>query len=161
MPPKLFPPLPPELATFAESGLSMHIGTRDGQLRPAVTRAVGLRVWPGGSQLTLYLAEATSRACVANLRENGKLAVTFSRPATHETVQIKGSVREVREATPEERPFVEDYRERFAQNLAPAGLPPRLTRRLRCWPAFAVDLEIEAVFAQTPGPGAGARMSGP
>jgi hypothetical protein len=118
-------------------------------------------VWPGASQLTVYLAAATSGACVADLRENGRLAVTFSWPATHRTVQIKGSVREVREATQEERAFIEEYRERFAQGLAPAGLPLRLTRRLHCWPAFAVDVDIDAVFGQTPGPGAGARMSGP
>jgi hypothetical protein len=158
---RLFPPLPAELVEFSESGLSIQVATRDAALRPSSTRAVGVRVWPGASQLTVFLAAATSASCVADLRDNGKLALTLSLPATHETIQIKGTAREVRQASDDDGAFIERYREQFARRLVLVGLPSRIVLRLACWPAFAVDLDIAEVFAQTPGPGAGQRMSSP
>lgn len=156
---KLFPPLPPELVRFVESGLSMLVATRGANLQPNAARAVGFKVGPDACHATLYLAAATSGGCAADLREGGPIAVTLSWPATHETVQIKGTAGAVREAAAEDRPFVENYREQLARALTPAGILPTITRRLRCWPALVVDLEIHEVFVQTPGPGAGARMS--
>ena len=155
---RLFPPLPPELVTFAESGVSVLVATRDAALRPDAVRAMGVRVWPGASQLTVYLAAATSAQAIANLRDNGRLALTVSEMTTHVTVQIKGTVREVREAREDEREIVERYRAMFSDELAVVGLPPRISTRLSCWPAFAADLEIAEAFTQTPGPGAGDRL---
>jgi hypothetical protein len=147
--------------TFLESGLSLLVGTCDRDLQPEAVRAVGLRVWPGSSQLTIYLAAATSARAVANARETRQLAVTLSYPPTHRTLQIKGPVRDVREAGPAERELVDRYIEAFADNLAIVGLPRSTTRRMTRWPAFAVDIDIGEVFGQTPGPGAGNRMQSP
>jgi hypothetical protein len=122
-------------------------------------RAVGLRVLPGASRLTVFLAAATSARTVANARATRRLALTLAYPATHRTVQIKGPVSDVRDAEPGDRELVERYIAAFADNLAAVGLPRATTLRLNRWPAFAVDVDIEDVFGQTPGPGAGNRMS--
>ena len=37
-------------------------------------------------------------------------------------------------------------------------MPRRVTRSLHHWPAFAIDLEIEAAFDQSPGPQAGTKL---
>jgi Pyridoxamine 5'-phosphate oxidase len=158
---RFYPPLPPDLVTFVEGAPSLLVGTRDERLRPDAVRAVGMRVWPGASQLTIYLAAATSARAVANARATGQLALTMAHPPTHQTYQIKGAVLDVREAGPEDRAAIERYVDDFAEVLAIVGLPRQLTRRLTAWPAFAVDLDIAEVFAQTPGPGAGSRMSSP
>jgi hypothetical protein len=147
--------------TFVESGPSMLVGTRDNELVPDAVRAVGLRVWPGSSQITVYLAATTSARTAANARASRRLAVTVSHPPTHRTYQIKGAVLDVRDADAEDRQVIEKYVDDFADVLASVGLPRHITRRLACWPALAVDLDIEEVFAQTPGPGAGSRMSSP
>jgi Pyridoxamine 5'-phosphate oxidase len=145
--------------TFVESGLSVLVGTRDEELRPDAVRGVGIRVWPGSCRLTVFLAAATSARAVANARANGRIAVTLSHPPTHRTVQVKGTVMEVREAAADDRPLIEKYVGAFADILTIVGMPPQLTGRLNRWPAFAVDVDIAEVFAQTPGPGAGNRMS--
>lgn len=156
---RFFPPLPPEVVTFAESGLSLLVGTRDEDLIPDSVRAVGIKIWPGSSQLTVFLPAATSARAVANARVTRQIAVTLSYPPTHRTIQIKGTVREVREAGADDRPVIEEYIGAFAEVLCSVGLSRHLTRRVTRWPAFAVDVEMVEVFAQTPGPGAGDRMS--
>jgi hypothetical protein len=158
---RFYPPLPPDVVTFVESGPSLVVGTRDAELVPDAVRAVGLRVWPGASRLTIFLATATSARAAANARSTGLLAITVSDPPTHRTYQIKGKVRDVRDAAAGDRAVIEKYVDDFADILATVGMPRPLTRRLTRWPALAVDLDIDEVFGQTPGPGAGNRMSGP
>jgi len=50
--------------------------------------------------------------------------------------------------------------DRFADVLDLVGVPRRITRSLARWPAFAVDVEVDAVFDQTPGPRAGRLVKG-
>lgn len=154
----LLPPLPHELVAFAESGTSVLVGTRDADLRADAVRGVGVRVWPDRCGLTVFMPVATSARTAANLRDNGQLAVTLSRPADHRTVQIKGTVRDVREARADERAFVEAYRRTLTAALLRVGMAAELTARLTCWPAIAAELEIAEAFQQTPGPDAGMRL---
>ncbi len=139
----------------------MLVGTRDANLVPDAVRGVGVRVWPGGSQMTAYVPAATGARAVANARATQQIAVTLSLPATHRTIQIKGTVREVRDAREDERAVILGWREGFVACLAVIGLLPDVTGRLTCWPARAVDVDIGEVFAQTPGPDAGCRIPRP
>lgn len=154
----LYPPLPPELVAFAECGTSVLIATRDADLRPDAVRGVGVRVWPDRCGLTVFMPVVTSGRAASNLRDNGQLAVTLSAPIDHRTVQIKGTVREVRDAHPDERSFVENYRRLFTDALLRVGMAAELTSRLTCWPAIAAELQIAEAFQQTPGPDAGTRL---
>jgi hypothetical protein len=153
-----FPPLPPELVTFSEGGVSILVGTCSRELIPDCVRGMGIRVWPGASQLTVLLPAATSAASIANVRENARLAVTLSRIASHRTIQLKGSVLAIRDGDERDRALATRYRELFAEDLAFVGQPAANTLRLGIWPCHAVDLDIAIVFAQTPGPAAGERM---
>jgi len=38
------------------------------------------------------------------------------------------------------------------------GVPRRLVRNVTRWPAFAIEMRVEHVFEQTPGPNAGSRI---
>jgi hypothetical protein len=149
--------LSPELATFAESGVSLLVGTRDSRLMPEATRAVGARVEAGGAELTVFLADATGADTLANVRDNGRIAVCFSR-VDHRSIQVKGTVLSVREAAPAEREIVERYNDLLTASWGQVGIPARLLRRWQRWPCHAVRLRIESVFVQTPGPGAGAPL---
>lgn len=125
---------------------------------PDCVRAVGVRVWPGACQLTLLVPTAVGARTIANLRDNPQIALTFSTVASHRTVQIKGRVLAVRDGDETDRQRALQYRVRFAEALAFVGSPPANTLRLRVWPCTAIDVDITEVFAQTPGPAAGARM---
>jgi hypothetical protein len=147
-----------ELASFLESGVSILVGTRDARLFPECTRALGARVEAGGAELTIFLPDATSAVTVDNLRQNGRLAVAFSRAHDLRSFQLKGRLLELCPATESDRDRIERYRCAWAGALAVVGMPPRITLRVVHWPAQAVRVRVEAIFVQTPGPGAGAPL---
>ncbi len=150
--------IPAELVSFLESGLSMLVATRDARLSPDATRAVGARVEKGGAELTVFLPSATCAEALANLSDNGRIAVCFSRAADHRSVQVKGHALEVREAAAHERGRVEGYLGALAEAWGFVGLPASATLRLAHWPCHAVRFRVESLFVQTPGPDAGAPL---
>jgi hypothetical protein len=153
-----FPPLPDELVELITGGVSLLSGTCSADLVPESQRACGVRVWPGACKLTVFLPKATGEIAIANLRDNGRLAVTMSQIQTYRTVQVKGTVVAIRDAADEDRALIEHYGAGLRASLAWVGIPESVTRGLAFWPAWAVDLDIVNVFAQTPGPVAGVKM---
>lgn len=148
------------LAALIESGVSMIIGTRDASMRPECIRALGARVAADRSRLTVFVPLATAGRAVANLCDNGRIAVTFSRIADHHTVQLKGCVEAIAPADPDDRHTVDRYRRAVASELEIAGLPQHVVFRVHHWPCWAITLRPDEVFDQSPGPGAGQMVSG-
>ncbi len=114
--------------------------------------------WPHASAGTPKTA-AGARLCrqgrFDNLRENGRIAVCFSRPSDHRSFQLKGRVLETRPCTEADRPHLDRYARLAGQTFTAIGIPARVLRRLAVLPCRAVRFRVEAVFVQTPGPGAG------
>ena len=148
-----------EVAAFLESGVSLLVGTRDSRLVPEAIRAFGARVESGAEEATVFLPVAPAARTLANLRENSRIAVCFSRPGDHRSVQLKGGVVSIREADETDRTAIDRYRQLLSEALRAVGVPPRLSRRFAHWPAMAVRFRVQAVFVQTPGPGAGAPLT--
>jgi len=149
----------PEVAEFLEEGHSIVAATRDARHVPEVQRAVAARVDRATGEVTIYLPQTTSAPTVANLEENGRIAVTLA-GVDHRSVQIKGRLLEMRAAGEEERGELERYRSEMAREWALVGVPTRITLRLVHWPCLAVRFRPDAVFVQTPGPGAGEALGG-
>lgn len=140
---------------YLGAGMHMAVGTVDAAGNPCVCDAVALALDPGGSAVTVYLPVAIAAETVANLATNGRVAIVSTFPPDHGTVQLKGRSRGVRLAGPEQRDFVAESLGRLAEVLEQMGLPRAITLSVQHWPAFAVDVEVESVFDQTPGPRAG------
>lgn len=150
-----------DLASFLESGISILVGTRDARLASECVRAVGARVGREGAELTVFVPEAPAGATVSNLRDNGRVAVLFSRASDHRSIQVTGRAVSFEPAEDADRATVDRYRCDLAQHLALVGMPPRLTLRAAHWPCLAVRLRVEAIYVKTPGPGAGATLGTP
>lgn len=144
-----------ELVELVESGVSIQVGTRDAGRFPEAVRAIGARVERGAAEVTVFVPDATGALTLENCRDNGRVAVCFSRIQDHHTIQLKGRVVEVGPACEEDRGVVERYRGALAASLAFLGMPMRLTYRIAHWPCHAVRFRVESIFVQTPGPGAG------
>lgn len=144
-----------DLQQLLESGVSMLVGTRDAQCRPCCMRGMGARVAAAGAELVVFLPDATSAATLANLRDNGRIAVCFSRPFDHHSVQIKGRLSDLAPATADDHAWIERYRGGLAESLAFVGLPVSTTLRIAHWPSHAARFRVEHLFVQTPGPHAG------
>ena len=147
-----------ELVEFVESGVTNLVATRDAELRPECMRGAGTLVAQDRKTLTLLVPEATAGRTLRNVADNGRIAATFSRPVDHRTVQIKGTVVHSRPATEDERLAQERYLASLVEQLYWVGLPRSVVRRMRCSPAVALSVRIEAIFDQTPGPGAGKKL---
>ena len=151
--------LPDELADFVESGVSILVGTADDRLRPACMRALGARISHDRASVTVFLPEATARPTLTNLAANGRIAVAFSRPLDHRSIQIKGACLGTRPASHDDRSAQERYRAAYFEQLHAVGVARSVARRIAWWPSVAVDVAVTELFEQTPGPAAGRRLS--
>lgn len=150
--------LPAELVDFVESGVSILVGTRDADRRPEAMRASGCIAARDGSRLSLLVNAQTARRTVANLEAGSPIAITFSRPLDHRTVQIKGPCRGVHAGGPAEEHAARRYIELYSDALYTIGLSRAFVRRMRVVPCVALEVEIHELYEQTPGPAAGRRL---
>jgi hypothetical protein len=101
---------------------------------------------------------------VATLIDNGRIAVTLEELGTHETYQIKGRYLSHRPVRPSELEIVSRTRERLVKALRGFFYDEPLTAAIQASipvPSLAVEIAVDEVFLQTPGPGAGTRVAPP
>jgi hypothetical protein len=144
-----------DLPRILERHDAIAVGTRDADLRPAVTMAVGVTFDCERKRVTVFVPEATSGDVLRNFEANGEVAAVFEEVLTHHAVQLKGKVVEMRPAADAERAAVERCAEGFFTQVEAVGAPSSMVRRKRIWPCHAITFEVRDVFEQTPGPKAG------
>lgn len=161
----VMPPAPallnPDDAAFIQQGISITLASRDVRHVPSITRALGCRLSADGSLLELLLVRSQSETLLRDVEKTGRIAVVFTQPATHRTLQIKGSDARVRKATAADEELARTSQEAFAGEIQPLGFSRAFNDRLfahaeadLCVVSFTpVDL-----FQQTPGPQAGTRI---
>ncbi|HZN48086.1 MAG TPA: hypothetical protein VFB71_10705 [Ramlibacter sp.] len=150
--------LPPDLVAIMARGVSVIVGSRDAALRPSLMRAVGSRVEADGRDITVYLSRPQSRQLVQDLAATGHIAVVFSVPSTHRSVQLKASRVEMRNADAHDAPVLARYLASMEHEVQQVGFGPPLTRAMlahRLEDVVAVRFTPEQAFDQTPGPRAG------
>lgn len=136
-------------------GTSVIVGTVGPNGSPGVCHGLALAGSEDLSRITLYLAVATSHDVVMHIASTRRIAISSSHPIGHVTVQVKGTTGDVRIAAESEKPFIDSRMEAYANVLDQLGIPKRITRSVVRWPAFAIDVNVEEVYEQTPGPRAG------
>ena len=147
--------IPSAIVDLLQTGVSVAVGTRDESLMPECTRAWGIRVGQDRRSVTIFLTEAISKTTLRNLRENGLVAISCTRPTDHVACQLKGRLRAIRPADPRDRQTSRNWHREFVGELVAIGVPAQLAEAWITEPALAVDIDVTDVFHQTPGPGAG------
>jgi hypothetical protein len=145
-----------ELAAFLQEGVGIHIGTRNGALEPNGSRALAVTVDEDGTHLVVYIARAAAARILPDLEANGQAAIGFGRPVDDRACQVKGVFVKAWDASETERPVIDAQWNGFLRNLEQIGIPRAATRGWITWPAVAIRIRANAIFDQTPGPGAGA-----
>src|SRR5262245_51583941 len=79
-----------ELAAYVVSGVSVVLGTRDALMAPEITRAWGPRISRDGRSLSMCIALAGNARTLDNIRDNGRVAVTFALPTNYRSIQLWG-----------------------------------------------------------------------
>jgi hypothetical protein len=150
--------LPQSIVTLLETGVSVMVGTRDDSLMPECTRAWGIRVSAKRDTVTIFLSQAIAGQTFDNLRGNGQIAVTCTRPTDHVTCQLKGRVKSMKPVTSIDRELSHRWHREFTAELKAIGVPSSLSEAWIAEPTVAVEIAVSDVFDQTPGPGAGGKI---
>jgi hypothetical protein len=148
-----------QLSAFLEEGLATHIASRNDRLEPDAALVAAVRVEADGRHVVAFVPTVAVQPVLTNLRANGQVAVVCARPPDERGCQVKGTFVEARDAREDERALVESQWERFRDRLETIGLPRVATDGWVMWPCTAIRFRVQAVFDQTPGPGAGARLT--
>lgn len=152
-----------EQAALIEGRVSIIVGSRDAQRRPHLMRAAGARLSPDRRRVTLLLPQARSRAVLDDLRDNGQVAVVFSEPSSHRTLQLKGSDAAVSPCGPEDAALAERYLRGFVVEIGQLGFSADLAHTIlgQGESLVALHFSVGAAFEQTPGPAAGQPLPAP
>jgi hypothetical protein len=134
-----------ELVEFVESGLSISVGTRNGKLLPETTRAMGASVAADHTRVSVYLNREVATRTLANLADNGQIAVFFSHPVDHRSLQIKGTLIATRPGSEADRALQERYLAGFVEQLYCVMVPRAVTRRMRISPSVVVTFAAEGI----------------
>lgn len=150
--------LPPTLASLLDGPSIMSLATRNAALEPLSGMAFGLQASLDSSEVTVFLPAVLAADTLANLRDNGQMALTLVRPSDHGSIQLKGTWVGERRTDEKDRAFLERYRDALEEELNVVGVPRSIWNRLVWWPCVALRMQLRDVFVQTPGPGAGRRL---
>jgi len=145
-------------AEFIQGGVSVIVATRDAGLVADAVRACGCRVSRDRRRVTVLVEQARAGAVVADVVANGRIAVVFSQPSTHLTIQLKGEDASVVKPKASDRALVAAHREQWVRELCGLGYARRFAEAL--WGRLpralvAITFTPSAAFQQTPGPAAG------
>lgn len=150
--------LNPQHIAMVDRGVSVIVASRDAALRPSIMRGVGSAISADGTQVTVYLRRSQSRQLLQDIAAGGGLAVVFSEPPTHRTLQLKARTATQRPAGPADLPLLQRYLASMQHELAQVGYGPAFVAAMLSAPledVVAVQFSPEAAFDQTPGPRAG------
>jgi hypothetical protein len=156
--------IPGKIVRFLEHYANVGFaGTRSQDLVPYGHRVSGWRTGADGRSLTALIAEGFTARLIESLEGNGEFALTVEEFPSHETYQFKGRYLRHRPLQREDIEVVDRIRQRFFKSVRPIfadGPEDRLTAFV-LKACLAVEFEVQEVYLQTPGPGAGTRLVPP
>lgn len=148
-------------AAFLGGPVAINMASRDARGYPSLTRGFGCRVSPDLLEVVVYVARRQAEPLLRDLAAGAPVAVVFSRPLTHQTLQLKGERARLRHLQAGERESMQAAGDAFTAEIMSLGYPGHFSHALMSAcadEATAVVFTPTAVFEQTPGPKAGIRL---
>jgi hypothetical protein len=146
-----------------DGGVSVIASSCGPDFTPSVMRAVGSRVEAQGGRITVYVCRSQSAQLLGDVARSGRLAVVFSQPSSHKTLQLKTRGARLREAREDDVPVLQRYLRGMERELTLIGFGPVYARAMlahRLEDVVAIEFAPELAFDQTPGPKAGQPIAG-
>jgi hypothetical protein len=150
-----------EVAAFIQGGVSVVVAGRNAALVPDVARGCGCHVSRDLRRVTVLVESGRSEDLLADIRATGQVAVVFSQPSTHRTIQLKGDDAAVVAVTAAQLRIAERHLLAWVSELASAGYRADFAEAVRGRPGrnvAAIRFTPSAAFEQTPGPAAGQKL---
>lgn len=156
------PVLDADGAALLQLGCSINAGAVGPDGMPTSVRCCGCRVASDRSCITVFMSRVQGAPLLQALAANGAIAVVFSQPTTHRTLQIKGRDAAVLPLEAGDARRIAEYRTALARELSAFGYDEILAYTILSHPAsevVAVRFTPTEVYQQTPGPKAGERIA--
>ena len=150
--------LTPLQVDFILGPVSISVASADVNLAPSLARAYGCRYTDDRCEVTLFLPVPRSESLLCDLRAGAAVAAVFSRPSTHQTLQLKGAQANTMPLARGDRESMIAYGKAFVAEIGALGYADLFTGKLVSAvteDAVAISFRPVAAFEQTPGPAAG------
>ncbi len=151
-------PLDAALAGFIQGGVSVVIASSNAGLEPDVVRGCGCRVSRDLRRVTVLFDRSRDDRVLDDFAANGRIAVVFTQPSTHRTIQLKGTDAALVRTASSDRLVMQAHREMWIEELGLVGYTREFSAAV--WGPLpetlaAIAFTPTSAFQQTPGPGAG------
>jgi hypothetical protein len=154
--------LAPETTAFLEGGCSLIVGTVGADGAPTAARGWGLTVLAREQAECRLLLDATATRTQDDLRATGVIAVTAADVPTLHALQLKGRVSELGPGTAADSERAAQFAAAFFRDVHETdGTELAVLQQLFPDEFVAVVVQFAEVYDQTPGPHAGAAITGP
>ena len=153
-----------EVAAFIQGGVSVVVAARDAALVPDVVRGCGCRVSRDRRRVTVLIDAGRASELIDDIRRTGTVAVVFSQPSTHRTIQLKGVDAAVVPTTAADRRISDRHLDSWITDIVAVGFGEEFARAVRGRAEgglVAIRFTPTAAFEQTPGPAAGPATGDP
>lgn len=146
---------------FVHRGLSINAASRDLRFIPSISKALACRMLPEMQEVRIFVDAAQASRLLADVASCQRIAVTFSLPSSHRTIQIKGN--SAKQIAPEagDLDYTQRYIQRISLDLQTLGYPAALVARyLHLDPEqlTVISFQPDSIFEQSPGEKAGEPM---
>lgn len=148
-------------AAFLGGPVAINAGSHDATQLPSITRAYGCKVSADRREVVVFMSIPHSQAILRDLAAGAPIAVVFSRPKTHETLQLKGLRARIQPLASGDREIMLASGAAFSAEIMALGYAEGFSLALMAPAAdeaVGVAVTPSAVFEQTPGPKAGMRL---
>jgi hypothetical protein len=145
-------------AAFIEGGVSINASSRDANKTPSMARAVGCRVSTDRKSVTILIPKSRAPELLDSIAFCHQIAVVFSEPSTHRTIQLKGTDASIVPIEKSDAKLNERFADAFVAEVCPLGYEKEVIRALvscEVEDLSAVKFTPSLAFQQTPGPRAG------
>jgi hypothetical protein len=154
--------IPGVILDFLDRATVAVAGTRDAKLFPRVHRASGWRVDSDRRTMSCFFSDYFAKRVLSCVEDNGHFTLTIEEIGPHETYQFKGRYLDSSPCGQEELFTSERIRDRFTRVVSGMyGLSEEACRAYVLKPTLSVRFEVQEIYLQTPGPGAGRRLVPP
>lgn len=150
--------LDPALIQFVSDNQSMHVATASPHGRPSLVRGYGCAVSPDGGLVTVLVDRLQAQPLIRDIELTRKIAVVWSDPISHKTIQLKGSDARLSSPDPSLLALLPVYRQGFIRKLAHYDIPEHFCHALSFCDSeqlVAFSFSPGSAFEQSPGQNAG------
>ena len=117
---------------------------------------------PDRTRVSVFAPTARVAAMIELLQNGAPIAVVFSQPSTHQSIQLKAQRVDVRPIDERELELIQRYTNAFVAEVLPFGFSDPFTRALLAFDSgevVAFEFTPDAAFLQTPGARAGCALT--